>query len=388
MTKPQQLSTLTEAVIALLNKSDLPATLTIEQCAPKLAMSMTSFRRKLSQEETTYKLIHGKFLNELCVQALLTHKVKIDHLALKLGYSERATFERAFRKKFGISPSQFRELSLLGSDKSSQQNLTVIAQHLPPMPESCQQLLQEKEQDSLDIQRVVGIVEQDPIFVGRVMGLASKAIYGKTPSNIHEAISRNLGINTVVNLAVVYGLKDTLQADVNQVILNQYTQAFLKAPKFFQLIRKSVGKRFKLAPALLEQVLIFALLGIFLLSHKQADKHELMFYSLQGMADLDSLNRHISKNMGTSIYSASSLMLSLWHIDANVIKQLTHLNKVSQQGSKSNDQDELLLFMLSCLYLSAKGYERHEEHDVLAEKATLLQLDNFAEIEALLFTAE
>lgn len=146
------------AVNRLLSERDLPASLTIEQCASALALSMTSFRRKLAQEETSYKLIQSKFLNELCVTALLTKQTKIDDLAIRLGYSERATFERAFRKKFGVTPSQFRELSLVCSVKSNYLKLTEIAENMPPMPRSCQLLLQEKEQDNLNLQRVIDIV--------------------------------------------------------------------------------------------------------------------------------------------------------------------------------------------------------------------------------------
>ena len=94
---------LTEAVNTQLSQSDVPASLTIEQCAKALAMSMTSFRRKLAQEETSYKLIQNKFLNELSVQALLEKQANIDELSFKLGYSERATFERAFRQRFGTT---------------------------------------------------------------------------------------------------------------------------------------------------------------------------------------------------------------------------------------------------------------------------------------------
>ena len=182
---------ITEAVNTLLTESAVPATLSIEQCATALAMSMTSFRRKLSQEETTFKLIQQKYLNELCVYALLTKHVSIDSLVVKLGYSERATFERAFRNKFGITPSQFRELSLVGDDKSHKNNLSSIAQNMPPLPDSCQQLIGEKDQENFDLQRVIDIVAKDPVFTGRLMGLASRAIYGKTPNTIQEAISRN-----------------------------------------------------------------------------------------------------------------------------------------------------------------------------------------------------
>lgn len=371
----------TEAVNLLLSQSSVPATLNIEQCAAALAMSMTSFRRKLSQEETTFKLIQHKYLNELCVHDLLTKQVSIEALVTKLGYSERATFERAFRSKFGLTPSKFRELSLLGNDENSLQSLSSIAQNMAPLPYSCQQLLLEKEQDNLTLQRVIDIVAQDPIFTGRVMGLASRAIYGKSPKNTREAVSRNLGINTVINMAVIYAVKDTLDSKVEKVILEQCTHAFLVAPKFFHLIRRSTKISFDIA--LTEQVLIFSLLGGLLLCHKSGAKHEFMLHSLQGFSDLHSLNQHINKAMNITIYSASTLMLSLWHIDASVAKRLNQLDKLSQSNMKGNEQDEMILFMLSCLYMLATG---HDDYSELEQKAELLNIADFDEIKGLLVT--
>jgi AraC-like DNA-binding protein/HD-like signal output (HDOD) protein len=381
MNNTQPYLLLTEAVNRLLNQCDLPSSLTIEQCAAALAMSMTSFRRKLAQEETTYKLIQSKFLNELCVKALLTMQTKVDDLAIKLGYSERATFERAFRNRFGITPARFRELSLVGSVESSYQKLTEIAENMPPMPDSCKLLLREKDQGHLDLKRVIEIVSKDVVFSVRIMGQASKAIYGRTPKTLLEAISRNLGIGTIVNFAVVYAVKDALQEHVEQVIIEQYSPAFLLAPKLFQRVRKLLMSDLKFDIALTEQVLVFSLLGIFLLSHKSTYKHEMMLYALKGMDDLHSLNLHIRESMAISLYSASSLMLSLWHIDASIVKQLTHLDKVSQLGAKGNEQDELILFMLSCLYFAAAG---HSDFSALEQKAELLNIQKFDEIKQLL----
>lgn len=374
---------LTEAVNTQLSQSDVPASLTIEQCAKTLAMSMTSFRRKLAQEETSYKLIQNKFLNELSVQALLEKQANIDELSFKLGYSERATFERAFRQRFGTTPSQFRELSLVNSAQSSFLKLTEIAQNIPPMSDSCQQLLEEKDKGSLDLQRVIEIVGKDAIFSGRLMGQASKAIYGKTPKNLQEAISRNLGVGTVVNFAIIYAMKDALKDNVDQKIIEQYSQAFLMAPKFFQRLRKLLKRPVDFDIALTEQILVFSLLGIFLLSHKETYKHELMLHSLIGIDDLRSLNHHIKEAMGISIFSASSLMLSLWHIDANVVKQLNHIEKVSQLQIKSNEHNELILFMLSCLYVAATD---HDDYSALEQKAELLNINDFSELKELLST--
>lgn len=374
---------LTESVNRLLVQSDLPASLTIEQCAKALAMSMTSFRRKLAQEDTSYKLIQSKFLNELCVQALLTKQANIDDLSAKLGYSERATFERAFKQKFGTTASQFRELAQLNNAETSCQKLTEVAQSLPPMSGSCKQLLDEKDNGNLDLQRVIDIVNKDAIFSGRLLGQASKAIYGKTPQGLQEAISRNLGIGTVVNFAVIFAMKDALQDHVDAKIITQYSHAFMLAPKFFQCVRKSLKRDVKFNIALIEQVLVFALLGIFLLSHKSTYKHELMLHSLNGIDDLQFLNRHIKEEMGISIYSASSLMLSLWHIDATLVKQLSHLEKVSQLQIKSNTQDELVLFMLSCLYNSAT---QNDDYSALEQKAERLGICDFSALKTIMMT--
>jgi HD-like signal output (HDOD) protein len=341
---------------------------------------MTSFRRKLAKEETSFKLIQSKFLNEFCVEALLTEYSKIEDLAIKLGYSERATFERAFRQKFGVTPSQFRELSQVGSADSSYQKLTEIAKNMPPMPGSCRILLKEREQGSLDLQRVIDIVSHDAIFSARIMGQASKAIYGKTPKDLLEAISRNIGINSVVNFAIIYAVKDTLQDHVEQLVIDQYSEAFLIAPKVFQQVRRSLTSKVKFDITLTEQVLVFALLGVLLLSHKSNYKHELMLYSMQGIDDLHSLNRQIRKSMAISIFSSSSLMLSLWHMDVSLVKQLSHLEKVNQLKVKGSEQDELVLFMLSCLYFSAAG---HKDFSALEQKAELLNISNFDEITAL-----
>jgi len=372
---------LTEAVHQLLANSELPALLTIERCASQLAMSATSFRRKLSQEETSYKQIQAKFLNEFCVQALLAQQYNIDDLAIKLGYSERATFERAFRQKFGITPSKFRELAMLGQEKGARQQLISIAEQLPPIPDTCQQLLQKKDEDSLDTQLVVNIIRQDPIFSGRIIGLASKAIYGKTPKDLKEAVSRNLGVNTVVNFTVLFAVRDVLQNQIEPLLIERYSEAFMVAPKLLKTIRKSGVDVSGFDFPFTEQLVMFGLLGTFLLAHKSTFQHELMLHSLQGIEDLHSLNQQLKITHGMSIFSASALMLSLWHLDARIIKQLTHLERVSLHADKVNQEDKLVLFMMSCLYQMAA---RHTDYTQLAEQSELLGITNFDEIERLL----
>ena len=368
---------LTEAVYSLLNESISPATLTIDKCALKVSMSSTSFRRKLNLEETSFKTIQQKYLNEFCVTALLTDDMSIDDIFFKLGYSERATFERAFRQRFGVSPIQFRELSLSVTDCSSYKSLVTTAQNMPPLSDSCKQLLNEKDNENFDLQRVLSIVSPDAIFTGRLIGLASKAIYGKTPRSLREAISRSLGLTTVINLAIVFSAKDLLNEHIGGHIIEQCTKAFIIAPKLFQLICKSKGGAVIVDKPLVEQVLIFALLGILLLCHRNTSKHQFAHHSLRGINDLTMLNSHFLKTMGITVFGASSLMLSLWHLDADVIKQLNRLDKLSKKPIKASMQDEYVFFMLTCIFNLATENLDYSDINLRAKQ---LNIDDFEEI--------
>ena len=68
-------------------------------------------------------------------------------------------------------------------------------------------------------------------------------------------------------------------------------------------------------------------------------------------------------------------------LGALLVKRLSHLDKASQLGAKGSEQDELVLFMLSCLYFAAAG---HSEFSTLEQKAELLNIQNFDEIKQLL----
>ena len=374
--EPQTNLALTETVNKLLAQSSVPAALTIEHCAKTLSMSMTSFRRKLAQEETSYKLIQQKFLNELCVQALLIKKPRIEELATSLGYSERATFERAFRQKFGITPSRFRELSLNPKGKNDQ-GLIATANELPPMPDSCAKLLAERDKGTLDLNNAVAIVEKDLVFSGRIIGLASKAIYGKTPNDLREAIARNLGVNTVVNLAVLFALKDALNMHVEPVIIERYCQVFAFAPKLLQLTKKHASAAWFKDAVLAEQVLVFSLLGVFLLAHKSTDNQALIIHSASGIDELTTLNHHLAQSLSLSLFGASSLLLSIWHLDAAIIKKLNQLDKIYLGKGQADYESKLLLLLLNCLYRIAV---RHQHIDDLIESAELLGIENFADI--------
>lgn len=80
----------------------------IEEVAKALAMSPRSLRRKLESENTSYKHILDQERQQIAQQLLHGSNMKLDELAFHLGYTDTASFSRAFRRWKGCSPGEFR----------------------------------------------------------------------------------------------------------------------------------------------------------------------------------------------------------------------------------------------------------------------------------------
>lgn len=90
----------------LLGKMGLMASL--EDIAENLAISPRSLRRKLEDEGTTFRGLIDHERKLLAAQFLESTQMKLDELTLQLGYADTASFTRAFRRWYGVSPGEFR----------------------------------------------------------------------------------------------------------------------------------------------------------------------------------------------------------------------------------------------------------------------------------------
>lgn len=80
----------------------------LEEVAKALAMSPRSLRRKLDSEGTHYKSVLDQERQQIAQQLLRGSNMKLDELAFHLGYTDSASFSRAFRRWTGCSPGEFR----------------------------------------------------------------------------------------------------------------------------------------------------------------------------------------------------------------------------------------------------------------------------------------
>lgn len=79
------------------------------QLAEKLLMSTRTLRRRLDNEDTTYKKILQKFLHEKSKGLLTNTPYSIEKIATKLGYADATSFIRAFKNWEKKTPTAFRK---------------------------------------------------------------------------------------------------------------------------------------------------------------------------------------------------------------------------------------------------------------------------------------
>lgn len=77
--------------------------------AAKIGLTATTMARRLKADGTSYSSILKSRRTNMAKRLLAHSTIPISHVALQLGYSETASFTRAFKASSGMTPDQFRQ---------------------------------------------------------------------------------------------------------------------------------------------------------------------------------------------------------------------------------------------------------------------------------------
>ena len=80
----------------------------IETVAQELCMASRSLRRRLEEEGTSFRQLVDEVRAALADELLLGTNMKLDEVAVRLGYSETSSFIHAYKRWKGQSPTEFR----------------------------------------------------------------------------------------------------------------------------------------------------------------------------------------------------------------------------------------------------------------------------------------
>ncbi len=83
----------------------------LEDVASQLAMAPRSLRRRLAEENTSFRDLVDEERKQLASQLLENTDMKLEEIALQLGYGDTPSFTRAFRRWLDQSPNEYRKAS-------------------------------------------------------------------------------------------------------------------------------------------------------------------------------------------------------------------------------------------------------------------------------------
>lgn len=80
----------------------------LEEVAAALHITPRTLQRKLQQEQTSFRLVSDTIKHTLASNLLRNKTLTADEIAFKLGYTNTATFRKAFRQWTGETPGAYR----------------------------------------------------------------------------------------------------------------------------------------------------------------------------------------------------------------------------------------------------------------------------------------
>jgi AraC-like DNA-binding protein len=121
-------ATLVEQVEAYVRGAISSGHCTTARCAKKLGISVRTLQWRLAESGLKFSdILEGQRI-ELARDCLLREHFKLEEIAVLLGYSEQASFGRAFKRWTGFTPWAFRSVERPSS--SVQVSGTAIAGHV------------------------------------------------------------------------------------------------------------------------------------------------------------------------------------------------------------------------------------------------------------------
>ncbi len=102
-------SSLREQVVALIGRDFSLAPPSAEQVAKTLNMSVSTLRRRLLEEDTTYQKIKDDCRRQSAIDYMNSPQLSINDVAGLMGFDEPSAFFRSFKRWTGMTPGEYRQ---------------------------------------------------------------------------------------------------------------------------------------------------------------------------------------------------------------------------------------------------------------------------------------
>lgn len=305
-----------------------------ERFAEELGISVRHYERALSKHKTTFNALFKRKSQEIATNGIIAGH-DINFIAEQLGYSERKSFERAFKGLTGVTPKHYRELVFKIRFESLKNNI-LNNERVPLFSNTTSRLIEFSNSKHRSIDEICKIIEPEPVLVAKIMSYASSAFYANFQvKNLKEAVAKCLGIDSVVSLSMTimtnlgrskYGFSINSPSSVwSQILITSEIVLLLK--KSFPT--KSIDWNGIYFTSLFKDVGL-----VYLLDSCENEITSRFKKDFVDQYTFTEMNDKIRERFGVSPYSLSTLILLRWGTDKNIQNMIRNLDSDSVELSK------------------------------------------------------
>ena len=366
---------LVEQIHIYLEKANFSTTTQVS-VANYFNMSESTFKRRLKSESTNFKSILQSFKQTRSLHLLSNDRNKFDSIALELGFSERASFERAFKTWYGMTPAQFRELARLCQITGPIEQI-LSQENLPASPVICQRIVEITSHPEYDIDELSSAISSDPVLTGKIIGLSNSALYGGITkvSNLQQAIVK-LGVNQVKSIAM--GILANNAAGGNETLpidMKRYWSSALTTAHWAQQLGRLQPELKQDSESLFLAGLLHNI-GLVLLATLRPDQMTELIPQLADHPTLKDKADLEKRVFGVSRYSASAILLAHWGLPVDLITIIHGIIQVIH-GEKSRHLASQLVYQIVRYQVShhTKDSEQEELEAFTEHLARVINID-------------
>ncbi|MDF2179657.1 HDOD domain-containing protein [Aliiglaciecola sp. CAU 1673] len=293
--------------------------------AEQLFVGERTLARRLEEENTSYRDIFVAIRSTMALEYLLQGK-GVEETALHLGYSERAAFERAFKKWQGKTPVQFQsQYGKLAVERDISE--IIDAQKLPNIPESAAKLLNLIQDDDCDLDELSKTVEQDPVLTAKLLSFANSGLYGHLNlDSVKRIILSVVGLKRLRALTVALTASSAFTVDVEQF---PYRDFWLRALAVAEL-SNDLAEPFAIKGSQRRDLYLAGMLhniGHLLLAYCMPSTHKELMQELDEIIGWKQLLALQSFRFGTNSLEATEFFSRFWHMPDQISDILQELAK-------------------------------------------------------------
>jgi len=328
-----------------------PSDVNQTKVARQLCVSERTLVRRLQKEGTNFRAIFNEVRNAQAL-SLLFQGESIEFISAHQGFSERATFERAFKKWQGMTPVAMQSRFARLNNEIALSDI-IDTDQIPNLPGVASRLLSMIREDKVHINELIALVEQDPILVAKILSIANSGAFGYLKAdNIKNAILTILGTQKLQ--ALVLSLVSASAFTVDEECFNYglFWHRSLCIANYAVTINNTINPLFlqqndtAYLSGLLHNIGHLVIASCLPKGHKQIaleGNKELSFEQLIGIQSL---------RLGINTLEASAFLAKLWRLPLATTDVLV---TISMNKSATSDTTEKIVNVLkkACLLYSA-----------------------------------